>query len=399
MSEKIVKYSNKFNAISTQGIGFSRTDYDLLFFMCMKAVERGSDKINITFSELKDATGIDAYKLSRNQMIDMLENFYNKLLQFQYNYTNSSGDIERWVVFYGYKTNLANGILSFSVSDEAIELFNNLKSEFTVFEYMQQKQLKTAAGKGLYKLLKQWRTVGIATYDTDEIRKALDISDDQPQREVTRKLKTAIVDLQKRIPEQYSTLSVVSNKNGRVIVSYTFEFDKEEAMIKSKDRYEIDYYGYVLPQFTQKEMEQLVDMEYINSLRSRPFVKEKDIQEEIRRRAYDTYWKKMRVTTEKFNSAVFEAKTDNLFLSLAEVYGKQEMKNLRTDIIEAIAEIKNKEIIYEINNFLPASWIDLIRKCEDLKDEGKVQSTTYLKKVIENHAEKHKVIKSVKEIF
>ena len=75
MSEKIVKYSNKFNAISTQGIGFSRTDYDLLFFMCMKAVERGSDKINITFSELKDATGIDAYKLSRNQMIDMLENF------------------------------------------------------------------------------------------------------------------------------------------------------------------------------------------------------------------------------------------------------------------------------------------------------------------------------------
>ena len=102
MSEKIVKYSNKFNAISTQGIGFSRTDYDLLFFMCMKAVERGSDKINITFSELKDATGIDAYKLSRNQMIDMLENFYNKLLQFQYNYTNSSGDIERWVVFYGY---------------------------------------------------------------------------------------------------------------------------------------------------------------------------------------------------------------------------------------------------------------------------------------------------------
>ena len=264
---------------------------------------------------------------------------------------------------------------------------------------MQQKQLKTAAGKGLYKLLNQWRTVGIATYDTSEIRKALDISDDQPQREVTRKLKTAIVDLQKRIPEQYSTLSVVSNKNGRVIVSYTFEFDKEEAMIKSKDRYEIDYYGYVLPQFTQKEMEQLVDMEYINSLRSRPFVKEKDIQEEIRRRAYDTYWKKMRVTTEKFNSAVFEAKTDNLFLSLAEVYGKQEMKNLRTDILEAIAEIKNKELIYEINNFLPASWIDLIRKCEDLKDEGKVQSTTYLKKVIENHAEKHKVIKSVKEIF
>ena len=399
MPDSIVKYNNRFNKISTKGIGFSRTDYDLLFFMCMKAVERGSDKINITFSELKEATGIDAYKLSKKQMIDLIDNFYNKLLQFQYSYTNVKGDVEKWVVFYGYKTNLDNGILSFSVSDEAIELFNNLKSEFTVFEYMQQKQLKTVAGKGLYKLLKQWRTVGIATYDIEEIKNALDIDDSQPPKEVTRKIKTAITDLKRRIPEQYSSLELSINKQGKEVVSYTFTFEKEEAMVQKKDPYVIDYYGYVKPEFTEKEMLKYVDKEYIDSLRSRKHVSDQNIQEEIKKIAYREYWNKIKVVTDNFNAAVFEAKTDDIFLTMADIYDKTSIKFLREDMLEAIALIKDKDLIYELNNLSREAWFDLINECEDFKENGKLQKSGYLKKKIEEKCEKKKLLKSVKEIL
>lgn len=236
MPSGIVKYDNRLNTISLQGIGFTDVEYRVLCYMCMKALNKGTDNIVVSFSELKKAAGLKK-NYTKDEFKKIIDSFYEKLKSFQYVNDNKDeyGNIEKWIVFYGYSTRFENNEMEFSVSPKAVTFFNQLNNQFTAFEYRELLKLRTTEGMNLFRQLKQWKTVGKKTYTVEEIRKYLDISDITPTKEITRKLYRAIDDLHKNLPETYSLLIMESIKNGRKITGYKFTFRREE---RYEDRYE-----------------------------------------------------------------------------------------------------------------------------------------------------------------
>lgn len=225
---QIVRYDNRFNAISLQGIGFTDVEYRVLCYMCMKALNKGTDNIVISFNELKREAGLKK-NYTKEEFKHIIDSFYEKLKNFQYvnNNTDQYGNVEKWIVFYGYTTRFENNEMEFAVSPKAVEFFNKLNNKFTAFEYRELLKLRTTEGMNLFRQLKQWKSVGHKTFTIDEIRHYLDISDDVPTKEITRKLYRAIDDLHKNLPETYFALIMTPIKNGKKITGYEFTFKRE----------------------------------------------------------------------------------------------------------------------------------------------------------------------------
>ena len=236
MPNEIVKYDNRFNTISLQGIGFTDVEYRVLCYMCMKALNKGTKNIVVSFSELKRAAGLRK-NYTKTEFKQIIDGFYEKLKSFQYVNDNKDeyGNVEKWIVFYGYSTRFENNEMEFAVSPKAVMFFNQLNNQFTLFDYKELLKLRTTEGMNLFRQLKQWKTVGKKSYTIEEMRKYLDISDGTPAKEITRKILRAVEDLHKNLPETYSLLTVDTIKNGRRITGYTFTFKRE---LRYDDRYE-----------------------------------------------------------------------------------------------------------------------------------------------------------------
>lgn len=226
MSKKIVKYQNDFNKISIQNIGFTDGEMKMLMFMCAQAVEMKNSEIRITFSELKHMTELNKNFYTKKEFRIILKNFFDKLEKFRYLSENETDD-ETWTVFYGYKTDYEKEIITYFVTPKALYLFNELSEKYTKFEYEEMLLLKTLTGKQLYKFLKQWRFAGKATITVEQVRHLIDCSDELIVAQVTRKLKSGIDDLKKRIPFRYASLQMKTIKNGRTVTAYEFTFPKE----------------------------------------------------------------------------------------------------------------------------------------------------------------------------
>ena len=231
MSKKIVKYQNDFNKISIQNIGFTDGEMKMLMFMCAQAVEMKNSEILISFSELKQMADLNKNFYTKQEFRKILKTFFDKLEKFRYLSENETDD-ETWTVFYGYKTDYEKEIITYFVTPKALYLFNELSEKYTKFEYEEMILLKTLTGKQLYKFLKQWRFAGKATITVEQVRHLIDCSDDLIVAQVTRKLKSGVEDLKKKIPYRYATLQMSTIKNGRDVIAYKFTFNKES---KSKE--------------------------------------------------------------------------------------------------------------------------------------------------------------------
>ena len=231
MSKKIVKYQNDFNKISIQNIGFTDGEMKMLMFMCAQAVEMKNSEILISFSELKQMADLNKNFYTKQEFRKILKTFFDKLEKFRYLSENETDD-ETWTVFYGYKTDYKKEIITYFVTPKALYLFNELSEKYTKFEYEEMILLKTLTGKQLYKFLKQWRFAGKATITVEQVRNLIDCSDDLIVAQVTRKLKSGVEDLKKKIPYRYATLQMSTIKNGRDVIAYEFTFNKES---KSKE--------------------------------------------------------------------------------------------------------------------------------------------------------------------
>lgn len=231
MSKKIVKYQNDFNKISIQNIGFTDGEMKMLMFMCAQAVEMKNSEILISFSELKQMADLNKNFYTKQEFRKILKIFFDKLEKFRYLSENETDD-ETWTVFYGYKTDYEKEIITYFVTPKALYLFNELSEKYTKFEYEEMILLKTLTGKQLYKFLKQWRFAGKATITVEQVRHLIDCSDDLIVAQVTRKLKSGVEDLKKKIPYRYATLQMSTIKNGRDVIAYEFTFNKES---KSKE--------------------------------------------------------------------------------------------------------------------------------------------------------------------
>ena len=168
MSE-IVKYGNQLNVLKFKG--FQKTDMNLLMSLCAKMKDRSTEKVILKFSEIKEIanySGTDKkFAEDLDQMTDRLMLVNCKII--------TNGKIDKFVLFPRCHIDLDTRTVTISVDPEFAFLLNELE-QYTIFELEEFISLNSKYSKNLYRLLKQWRTVGKYIFnDLEEFRKLMDI--------------------------------------------------------------------------------------------------------------------------------------------------------------------------------------------------------------------------------
>ena len=225
LSNESVIYNNQMNLVALKG--FNPVEIDLFYTLCSQVKSKGAQDITIPFDKLKN---LSKYKsVDKIRFINDLRKTNKKLLSLSFTLENENKIVD-FVLFPTFEIDLNKETLTVAVNSRFEFLFNEIVGKFTVLELNQLTQLESRYSKALYRLLKQWRTVGSKQYDLKELRELLDVPPSYRLDQFTvRVLDTAIKELKENNFFEDLSYKKIKKGQGNRVVGIKFSFKKERS--------------------------------------------------------------------------------------------------------------------------------------------------------------------------
>ncbi|MCH1736976.1 MULTISPECIES: replication initiation protein [Enterococcaceae] len=173
MSNEIIKYHTELNTIPLRK--FTPVEMNLFFSIVSRMRDKGTQKIQFTFDQLKD---LSDYKATANvRFIDDLETTYDKLMDLRFGRRSADGlERERFVMFNEFQIKGKADVpyAEIQIHEKALPLLNNL-DEWVRYSLQQFTELQSSYSKTMFRLLKQFRTTGYAYFSKEDFFELLDI--------------------------------------------------------------------------------------------------------------------------------------------------------------------------------------------------------------------------------
>lgn len=221
---EIVKYNNKMNNMPLKN--FEKNDLDFFYAICSKVKNKGSEIIEIPFKEIKSLT---KYEQAQIRFISDLDRMNKKLINCSGRFENND-EIVYFNLFSTFRIIKSREVLKIRVNADFIWLLNDIAKEFTSFELQEYVSLDYTYSKGLYRLLKQWKTKGkTPMYKVDEFKELLSTPNYTPKDIMKEIINPAIDDINKHKAFKNLRCEVIyARKRGRPVEGYIFHFDKDD---------------------------------------------------------------------------------------------------------------------------------------------------------------------------
>ncbi|BAQ56792.1 replication protein [Lactobacillus acetotolerans] len=181
MVNEIVKYENRLNSIPLRK--FNSREMNLFFSIASRVRDKGTTEITFTFEDLRN--------LSKNgrhgeTFVQDLSSTYDKLLSLSA-WTDDGRILTKFVAFTEYSINREKQIVTIAVNPKFKGLFNQL-STWTRFGLEQFVNLRSTYSKTLFRLIKQYRTVGRRDFTIQDFRAILDIPKSYRTTDIDRRV-------------------------------------------------------------------------------------------------------------------------------------------------------------------------------------------------------------------
>lgn len=225
---EVVKYHNDLNTVPMR----KWTREQMNFFFAIIAKLRDESTREVEFDKYGLAE-LARYTITHNERFeDTMEKLVKNISQIHYiERTNNS--LELMNLFSRFRVEWADDLSEMSVKVKVTEEFeyvvNQLNVEFTAYELEEFTQIKSTYAKTMYRLLKQWRTVGKKEYSIADFKRLLDTPDYYGPSEIDKNILKPIL---KELPQFFAGLKVKkikSNKRGTPVIAYEFSFQKEKS--------------------------------------------------------------------------------------------------------------------------------------------------------------------------
>ena len=227
----LVKYHNDFNSISLKG--FKEKELDLLFSICYKFKDQASNKLTLTFSELKSLSQYCNRNLDR--FIKDLDGVYKKLIELNFKIEDEN-NIIRFVLFTKYNIKKDKKEVTIQVNEDFKYILNELTGNYTKFELIQFTSLNSSYSKNIFKLLKQFNSTGWREFFYDEFKELLVIPKSYKACDIDKQiLKPSIEELK----QYFFNIRFVKIKSGRKIYKIRFEWDLDKLFLDKNKKKEI----------------------------------------------------------------------------------------------------------------------------------------------------------------
>ncbi|MDN6731716.1 MAG: replication initiation protein [Atopostipes suicloacalis] len=234
MANEVVKHHNDLNTIPMRK--WSKEEMDFFFGIIAKLRDEGTKEITFDKRSLAELAN---YTIRTNkayeQVIDQLSKNVLDITYLEKKRTTLNGKpaylSSRMNLFSRFDSKWTEDLseleITVKVSDEYEYVLNQLNSEFTAYELAEFTQIRSTYAKTLYRLLKQWRTVGKKEFKIDEFKRLLDTPDYYTPSEINKNILTYA---RRELPQFFPNLKVKpikSNKRGTPVIAYEFTWTPE----------------------------------------------------------------------------------------------------------------------------------------------------------------------------
>ncbi|BAH18762.1 replication initiation protein [Macrococcoides caseolyticum] len=227
MVNETVKYHNDLNTVPMRK--WTKEEMDFFFSIISKLKEKGTREIEFDKYQLAE---LARYTVTHNKRFEeTMERLVKNISQIHY-IERTSNSLELMNLFSRFKVtwedDLSDMTLVVKVTEEFNYVINKLQVEFTSWELEEFTSIRSTYAKTMYRLLKQWRTVGKVEYKVDVFKQLLDMPSYYTPSEIDKNVLQPIL---KELPSFFSNLKIKkikSNKRGTPVIAYEFTFSPEK---------------------------------------------------------------------------------------------------------------------------------------------------------------------------
>ena len=232
-ANKTLKVKSEFNTVPLKD--FTAIEMDLLFTIMTQMRDKGLQKVKFYFEDLKELSKY-SYVGSLTKFAEDLDRVYSKLISLNVK-IGTDRKWTRFVFFTDYTIDMDSQTITVSSHPNYAHLINDyLKASYTQIELEEIVSLSSKYSKGLYRLLKQFRSTGFYKVSVEDFRKLLDIPETYVFSNIRQKvLKPAF----KELKEYFEDFKVkeIKAKGKRGVGSLEFSFVPEKNNTFEKDKY------------------------------------------------------------------------------------------------------------------------------------------------------------------
>ncbi|MFV8191364.1 replication initiation protein, partial [Streptococcus pluranimalium] len=219
MANEVVKYHNKLNTISMRK--WTAEEMNFFFSVIAKVRDKGTRLISFDSDELKELSGFaDNHE---HRWVTTMDNVADKALNLRYSEERDSKRI-RMNLFTYFEVDRAERTVEVEVSSKFEYVVNQLEAQFTQYELAEFTEIRSTYAKTMYRLIKQWRTVGKKEFQISEFRDLLEIPKSYTNGEISRRV---LEPIEKELANYFLGFKckiIKSNKRGNPVTGYLFSW-------------------------------------------------------------------------------------------------------------------------------------------------------------------------------
>lgn len=276
---ELVMYNNDLNTIILPE-SFTDAELRVFFAVVSRLRDKGTSEVRFSYNYLREITK-EKKHYTKQQYSELIQNIYHKIIGLRFAYMTDEvvGEVN---LFQSYEKSLSDESFTISVSPKFQYMFNELsaKGSFTAWNLTEFCDLPGVYPKQLYRLLKQWKYVGSASFKISDIRQYMGVPEKYATKDFTRRVISPSVSKLIMNTSEFRNLSFeYSNLNGkayRIKFTWSPEVRKKSNVIETKkdanydlNRSSIDELirnTQEMYQLTEDKQEKHRDEEYANKL-------------------------------------------------------------------------------------------------------------------------------------
>lgn len=220
----IVKYNNKMNEMAFQD--FNSSELDVFFAICSKVKDKGTERVDFEFEELKELANIKPK--SAEMFLDIVRGTYRKLLRLEMETLVESNKLLGFNLFNEYLVDLENNVVSITVNERFDWMLNRLSANFTRFELEEFTNLKSIYAKECYRRIKQFKTTGLWKVSMPDFREYLSV----PKSYTLTKMDQAVFEpIKRELSPMFKDLKIKkikARKRGNPVVALEFSWSVDD---------------------------------------------------------------------------------------------------------------------------------------------------------------------------
>ena len=265
MKNEVVKYHNDLNTVTMRK--WTAEEMNFFFSIIAKVRDEGTQEIEFNTDEIQLIANFD--KRNPKRWVDTMTNTADKISQLTY-IERTTEKISVMTLFSRFDIFPKERKVIVQVSPNFDYMVNRISANFTSYELHEFTQIRSTYAKSVYRLLKQWRTIGKKEFDINEFKRLLDTPEYYGPSEIDKNI---LKPVSRELTQYFKNLKikkVKANTRGTPVTGYIFTWQPEKTEKWINNKYQ-KRKTKELPDWLGKEYadEQEIDTEINDALKKR----------------------------------------------------------------------------------------------------------------------------------